>query len=117
MSAPTSCPTDVDLLKRLLLDMAQQRSVDNVLKLIVDRMAAQPEVALARIWLVGPGDLCANCHMRDQCQDQTSCLHLVASAGSSKQTDEEWNVIGRSGNASSTSLGRNRCVRSENVKL
>ena len=90
MSASANCPTDVDLLKRLLLDMAQERSVDNVLKLIVDRMAGQPEVALARIWLVGPGDLCANCHMRDQCPDQTSCLHLVASAGSSKQTGEEW---------------------------
>ena len=89
---PTSadCPTDVDLLKRLLLDMAQERCVESVLKLIVDRMANQPEVALARIWLVGPGDLCSNCHMRQQCPDQTSCLHLVASAGTSKQTGEAW---------------------------
>ena len=84
------CPTNVDLLKRLLLDMSQARGVQKVLKLIVDRMASQPEVALARIWLVGPGDLCANCHMRDECEDQTSCLHLVASAGSSTVTGEEW---------------------------
>ena len=90
MSVPANCPTDVDLLKRLLLDMAQERSVENVLKLVVDRMASQPEVALVRIWLVGPGDLCANCHMRNQCTDQTSCLHLVASAGQSKETGEEW---------------------------
>jgi len=90
MSPRAICPTDVDLLKRLLLDMAQERCVENVLKLIVDRTASQPEVALARIWLVAPGDLCSNCHMRDQCPDQTSCLHLVASAGTSQQTGEEW---------------------------
>ena len=68
---PTSiCPPNVELLKRLLLDMSQKRSVQTVLKLIVDRMASQPDVALARIWLVGPGDLCSSCHMRDECQDQ-----------------------------------------------
>lgn len=93
MPISPSCPTEVDLLKRLLLDMSQERSVSNVLKLIVDRMAVQPEVALARIWLVGPGDLCANCHLRDQCQDQTSCLHLVASAGRSAQTGEAWTSL------------------------
>ena len=62
------CPTNVDLLKRLLLDMSQERSVQHVLKLVVDRMASQPEVALARIWLIAPGDLCSTCHMRDECQ-------------------------------------------------
>lgn len=89
----TNCPTDVDLLKRLLLDMSQQRSVENLLMLIVDRMASQPEVALARIWLVAPGDICASCHMRNDCPDQTSCLHLVASAGSSKRTGDEWTSL------------------------
>ena len=90
MEASSVCPPNVDLLKRLLLDMSQERSVQNVLKLIVDRMASQPEVALARIWLVGPGDLCSDCHLRDQCEDQTLCLHLVASGGSSIVTGEEW---------------------------
>ncbi len=90
MSKKTNCPTDVDLLKRLLLDMSQERCVENVLKLIVDRIASQSDVALARIWLVAPGDICANCHLRDECPDQIACLHLVASAGSSRQTGEEW---------------------------
>ena len=31
--------------------------------------------------------------MRAECPDQTSCLHLVASAGSSKQTGEEWKTL------------------------
>lgn len=90
MSKSSNCPNDVDLLKRLLIDMAQERSVDEVLKLVVDRMSNQPDVALVRIWLLGPGDLCSNCHLLDECEDQTSCLHLVASAGRSKVTDEAW---------------------------
>ena len=90
MNSKSTCPTDVDLLKRLLLDMSQERCFENVLKLTVDRLASQPEVALARIWLVGPGDLCANCRMRDDCADRRSCLHLVASAGSSRKSGEEW---------------------------
>ena len=90
MSSKPICPTNVELLKRLLLDMSQERSVDQVLQLIAQRLSSQPEVALARIWLIGRGDLCARCHMRDECPDQTRCLHLVASAGSSRQTGEEW---------------------------
>jgi transcriptional regulator with GAF, ATPase, and Fis domain len=90
MNPSEICPPNVGLLKRLLLDMAQARGVQQVLKLIVDRLASQPEVALARIWLVGPGDLCSDCHMIDQCEDQTACLHLVASAGSSTATGEDW---------------------------
>lgn len=84
------CPTDVGLYKQLLLDMALERSVDTVLRRVVDQMASQHEVALARIWLLGPGDICSNCHMRDECLDQTTCLHLVASAGKSRQTGEAW---------------------------
>ncbi len=90
MTAPPICPTDVALFKRLLLDIAEERCVENVLKLIVDRLASQPKAALARIWLVAPGDICAGCRMREECPDQTVCLHLVASAGKSAQTGEEW---------------------------
>ncbi len=83
-------PADVDRFKRLLLDVARQRSVDTVLKLIVDQLADQPDVALARIWLLAPGDICADCPMRSECPDQTSCLHLVASAGTSRVSWDAW---------------------------
>ncbi len=69
--------------KALLLELAQQRHVADVLKLIVDRLGTSQAVALARIWLVRPGEGCTTCPMRSQCPDQTSCLHLVASAGTS----------------------------------
>jgi len=93
MQSPPTCPIDVDLHKRLLIDMAQEHCFDNVLKLVVDRLAQQPDVALVRIWLVGPGDLCATCHLRDECPDQSSCLHLVASAGKSRQHGVDWTSL------------------------
>jgi hypothetical protein len=43
--------------RRLLLDMAQERSVDALLRLIVDRLAGLPDAALARIWLLETGDI------------------------------------------------------------
>jgi transcriptional regulator with GAF, ATPase, and Fis domain len=67
--------------KRLLLDMGDQRSLDALLALVVERLAASEAVALARIWLVRPGDICDTCLLRAECPDQAACLHLVASAG------------------------------------
>ncbi|PAY21354.1 hypothetical protein CKO51_01885 [Rhodopirellula sp. SM50] len=69
--------------KSLLLELAQQRHVADVLNLIVDRLAMSPAVALTRIWLVRPSEGCSSCPMPSQCEDQSSCLHLVASAGTS----------------------------------
>ena len=88
-----------DPLKTLLLDMAKARSCESILSLIVSRLAVGPQIALCRIWLSMPGDRCESCPMRAECPDQTSCLHLVASAGGS--TAEEglrWDHIdGQSG--------------------
>jgi transcriptional regulator with GAF, ATPase, and Fis domain len=69
--------------KTLLLEMAKRRHVADVLKLIVDRLATSQAVALGRIWLVRPSKGCSSCPMPSECADQTSCLHLVASAGAS----------------------------------
>lgn len=61
--------------------MARNRSLPDVLQAIVAGIAQCRNVVLARIWLKGPGDICARCHLREECPDQTECLHLVASAG------------------------------------
>ena len=89
MESPTEI-LDHESLKTLLLDLAQERTLEALLRLIADKLADRSHVALARIWLVEPGDICSSCRMRDECPDQTRCLHLVASAGSSAVTDEEW---------------------------
>lgn len=71
--------------KRLLLDLALERSQSNLLQLIVGRIADSECVGLARIWLRRPGEGCPTCPMQQLCPDRTECLHLVASAGRSKK--------------------------------
>lgn len=62
---------------------ANERSLKVALSIMVNGLAKQAGVALARVWLIKPGDICKTCVMREECPDQTQCLHLVASAGSS----------------------------------
>jgi transcriptional regulator with GAF, ATPase, and Fis domain len=80
-----------EALQSIALAVAQVRSVDLVLARIVHGLAAQPDVALARLWLLAPGDICDTCPMRAECADRSRCLHLAASAGGSRETaEEEW---------------------------
>jgi transcriptional regulator with GAF, ATPase, and Fis domain len=64
-----------------MVSMAQGRTLHEVLRSIVSGIACCENVALARIWLIEMGDLCATCRFRAECPDQSRCLHLVASAG------------------------------------
>jgi transcriptional regulator with GAF, ATPase, and Fis domain len=70
-----------DTLQQIALAAAESLALDEVLGRIVRGLAETADLALARIWLLAPGDTCATCSMRGQCPDQTQCLHLVASAG------------------------------------
>jgi len=72
---------EFESLKKLLLDMAQERSWETLLDMIGDRLLKRPHIVLGRIWLIRPGDICPTCPMRQECPDQTECLHLVASKG------------------------------------
>ncbi len=83
----------IDSVKCLLLDMALERTVESLLSLIVSRLNGLADVALARMWLMAPGDICDNCHLRTECPNQERCLHLVASAGSPVDADADWSGI------------------------
>ncbi len=72
---------NVEFLQAVALSVANERSVGDILKRIVRGLAESGETVLARIWLVGPGDICEQCPARQECPDRTSCLHLVASDG------------------------------------
>jgi len=61
--------------------------------MIVAALAKRADIALARIWLLRPGDICEKCVLREECPDQTSCLHLVASAGNPASTKADWSRI------------------------
>ena len=80
-------------IRKLLLELAQHHSVEVVLKLAVDTLAAVSSVALVRVWLIEPGDLCASCKDSKQCPDKSSCLHLKASAGKSLIVPTTWDKI------------------------
>jgi len=91
----TACGTvrglvmQLDALQELAVRISGERSVEAVLRSIVHGLAQQTNVALARVWVTGPGDVCGSCRMRDACPDHTACLHLSASAGTSL-TGAEW---------------------------
>ncbi len=84
----------LESLQALALEIVQELSVEQALNKIVTGLAAQPGVALARIWLKGAGDICEKCPMRLKCPDQTECLHLLASSGNpSKPGMEDWSRL------------------------
>src|SRR3954470_8870221 len=69
--------------RRLLLEMAREHALPDLLRLVVDRLAESPRVALARIWLMRRSEDCDGCVLPAECPDRSACLHLVASAGRS----------------------------------
>ena len=68
---------------QLLLEIAQERSVEPLLKRIVERAVERTEFVFSQVWLIKKGDLCATCKYRPDCPDQSRCLHLVAGRGTS----------------------------------
>ncbi len=69
-----------DAFKELLLELAHERSLNDLLPLVTQRLAEHEDVALARIWLLEPGDQCGGCPNAAACADRARCLHLAASA-------------------------------------
>jgi transcriptional regulator with GAF, ATPase, and Fis domain len=81
---------NVDFLKDVALAVAQEQHLETVMKMIVQGISHEANVALVRLWFLGPGDICRECYLRPDCPDQTRCLHLVASAGQSRERHESW---------------------------
>ncbi len=75
-------------LPSILVALAQQRSLNDVLKTILDTLVSQPEVALARVWLIDSNDRCPVCRNGEHKTDRA--LHLCASAGSPTSPDTDW---------------------------
>lgn len=86
---------DLGTLQRIALDAADLRPSSEVLTNLVQRLAAEPEVALARVWLARPGDICSVCPMRSECSSRDRCLHLVASAGRDRDGGTHDRIDGR----------------------
>src|SRR5215469_4503077 len=72
----------------LAVTVTSEQRVDSVLQSIVQGLASQPGVALARIWLLPSADLPSSCHAGS---DHSDDLCLVASAGTPiNSPGEDW---------------------------
>ena len=82
-SSPSSLPSprSPDMLERITLQMASSLDLQIVLTTITQGLVDEFDGAFARIWLLGPGDLCSGCYKAADCTDRDRCLHLEASAG------------------------------------
>ncbi len=81
---------NIEFFQSIAMSVANERSVDVVFRNIVNGLADDPDVALARIWLIEPGDICHICPWLKNCPDQTKCLHLVASDGISLHNKQRY---------------------------
>ena len=64
MDSPSSSvpsPKTPDVLERITLQMASSLDLQQVLTTITQGLVDELDGAFARIWLLGPGDLCADC--------------------------------------------------------
>ena len=93
MAAQDENRFDSEFASKLLLEIAQEQSLEELLKKLVRRILDRPAVARVRIWLIEKGDICSTCVRRPDCPDQTRCLHAVAGGGnmfSNKGEEEEY---------------------------
>ena len=72
---------DFRSLQSLALSVGEAFSLDDVFHRIVAGLAAQSDIALARVWLVLPSDIAESPGMGLESTDEARCLRLVASAG------------------------------------
>ncbi len=78
MESKSDSRFDPNTALQLLLDIAHEHSLEQLLHKIVSHAVQRPYISCVQVWLVEPGDRCAHCPRRPDCPDQTRCLHLVA---------------------------------------
>jgi hypothetical protein len=88
-------PSIEGALGRINLRMASTLELGEVLAEVTRGLVEDLDAALARIWLFGPGDVCATCVQAPHCPNRASCLHLVASAGLSERLSGEYRRVPR----------------------
>lgn len=78
----TPPPRSHDVLERITLQMASSLDLQVVLATITQGLVEELDAAFARIWLLGPGDLCAGCYRAADCTNRDRCLTLKRASGS-----------------------------------
>ena len=96
MAYPDSQDTRNDcsrVLQQITLQMTSTFDLGEVLAAITQGLVDDMGAAFARIWLIGPGDLCANCFKAGDCANRRQCLHLRASAGMYTRINGEYRRV------------------------
>ncbi len=83
-----------EYLPQVMVSLARSHALEEVLGAITLGIAKCKNVVLARLWLIGPGDVCKECRFQSECPDQTNCLHLVASSGNSLDEGADFTQTG-----------------------
>lgn len=77
-----------ETLQAIILSIAEARSLDETLRLVVEGIASEFDLALARLWLIEPDQQCPVCSTKSGPRDLEAALHLRASRGRSIQTNQ-----------------------------
>jgi transcriptional regulator with GAF, ATPase, and Fis domain len=87
-------PMNAQALQDIARQVSAQHAPDDVMQTITRGLADLSDVALARLWLIRPGDRCEACALAAECPDRKRCLHLVASHGKSLDpAASPWSVL------------------------
>src|SRR5215469_5172179 len=91
MSTRPATSLAAEPLLSLAVTVTSEQQVQSVLRNIVEGLAAQPGVALTRIWLLPSADLPGFCH---ELSDPPDYLRLAASAGTPvNSSGEDWSFL------------------------
>ena len=79
---------DLASLPSIILAIAEQRSLNDVLATIIGAIARNTDVSLARLWLRQPDQECPHCSRGAHTSEDS--LHLRASAGTPQVPGADW---------------------------
>ncbi len=60
----------LQVLERIALEVSSTLDLEKVLRTVTEGLVEELDAAFARVWLIGPGDLCAECYKADICANR-----------------------------------------------
>src|SRR5260221_442906 len=84
---------NVDFLKDVALAVAQEQRLKTVMKMIVEGINEERDVALVRLLFLELDEKSTERHLPAEDRKEARCLHLVASAGHPLNQQEDWSRL------------------------
>jgi len=79
----------LEALQDIALHISSERTVDGVLRRIVEGLSEQAERRLGSGWVVGSGDLCESCNVRSLCAESNG----MPAFGGERRHVAQWRVL------------------------